>query len=77
MKNHDIKDLERIVDPEDFSWVKVKNYFEIKGYEFDTQLDRQHYDGLLDHHKKETEFLINKCRELAEELRSYKSYYEV
>jgi hypothetical protein len=31
------------------------------------------YCELLNHHKTETEFLINKCRELATELLKYKN----
>jgi len=65
------KGLEEII--ESYSWIKVKK--------FDTKVrpDDEYeyiYEGLVDHHKKETEFLINKCRELAKELISYKEYYE-
>lgn len=48
---------------ESYSWIKVgqHTYYEDNGIE-------ANYDDLKEHHKKETEFLINKCRELASEL---------
>ena len=33
---------------------------------------RSEYRRLLEHHKKETQFLINKCRELSQELLNIK-----
>ena len=55
------KDLEKIMDKNDYSWIKVKK--------FDEQDEAsQEYDVLKLHHEKETEFLLSKCRELAEKL---------
>ena len=44
-------ELKEIIDT--YKWIKVKQY------------DGDSYDTLMEHHKNETEFLINKCRELA------------
>jgi hypothetical protein len=50
-----------------FKWIKVNNeYFTDNPEEYDANS----YKRLLEHHKKETEFLINKCRELAKELKA-------
>ena len=57
------EELEKIIDG--YSWIKVKKYDEIPSVEFDSVNDENHYKELLKHHKKETEFLINKCKELA------------
>ncbi len=43
---------------EGYSWIKVKKYDEVVS-------ENKDYNDLLSHHRKETEFLINKCRELA------------
>lgn len=46
-----------------YSWIKVKR-FDPNIYDYATDYETL-YEDLLEHHKKETEFLINKCRELA------------
>ena len=47
-----------------FDWVKVKKYVEI-----DQSNDwKAEYFELLQHHKKETEFLINEVRKIVEKL---------
>lgn len=62
------EDLEKII--EDYSWIKVKKFidFASSSSDWDSSNDRQHYLKLMEHHERETEFLINKCRELAKEL---------
>ncbi len=48
-----------------YNWIKVK--FLREADQKDPNLDwKDEYSTLLNHHKKETEFLINKCRELAQ-----------
>lgn len=53
-----IEDLDRILNPNDYSWIKVKALK--NDYDF---------DALQEHHKKETKFLIEKCREMAQNLK--------
>jgi len=50
-----------------YDWIKVKKYIDFYSSpeDWDTSSDRQQYLKLMEHHKQETEFLINKCRELA------------
>ena len=60
------KDLDKIV--EGYTWIKVKKYEELTYVDEYDKINGSHYCELLEHHKKETEFLINKCRELALEL---------
>lgn len=55
--------LEDII--EGYSWIKVKRFDDT--LRPDDDLDCM-YPALQDHHKKETEFLINKTRELAKQL---------
>ena len=56
------KELQEILDS--YKWVKVKQY-----HKPDRSSDWQFQHELLEaHHKDETKFLINKCRELAQEL---------
>lgn len=52
--------LAKIVNPEDFSWIKVKKYEDDV-----TKSDLERLEALKEHHIKETTFLLNKCRELA------------
>jgi hypothetical protein len=49
-----------------YSWIKVKSYTE-KEFDVNTpsSVIKDEYELLLEHHKKETQFLIDKCRELA------------
>ena len=51
----------------DYSWIKVKSYKEedLKNPEVEWKYA---YEELANHHKKETEFLIAKCKELAKQL---------
>lgn len=60
-----IKDLDKILDPKDYSWIKVKH----KDFEFkdnpDNHIEKLIWNDMVKHHIEETEFLINKCRELA------------
>lgn len=56
-------DLEKKEYLETFKWIKVKKYVEEEIT--DGSVDwRDAYFELLDHHKKETDFLIKKVREL-------------
>jgi len=55
-----MNDLSRIADPNDFSWIKVKRHIDDDSKSFQERLMI-----LQEHHVKETEFLLNKCRELA------------
>lgn len=58
--------LNEIIDS--YKWIKVKKYDHwCNGTESQKEMD------LLNHHKKETEFLIKKCREMANELLDLKS----
>lgn len=63
----DIINLQEILNS--FKWIKVKKYSKSDNDDIDYHSE---YERLEDHHKKETEFLINKCRELANELLVYK-----
>lgn len=55
--------LEEII--KSYKWIKVKKYSKPANDDIDYHGE---YERLEDHHKAETEFLINKCRELASEL---------
>ena len=59
------REMEHII--RDYSWIKVKKYQEpVEMVDPRAIIDWKYaYQSLNDHHKKETEFLINKCRELA------------
>ncbi len=57
------EELEKIL--EGYTWIKVKKYNEVPSDKFNSVNDENLYKELLEHHKKETEFLIKKCRELA------------
>lgn len=71
----DEKELEKIIDEKDFSWIKVKKIKELEGDTWEDLYDYtdgqgkdylcEKYFELREHHKNETEFLIAKCRELA------------
>ena len=58
-----IEELKKIVEPTDHSWIKVKA-FKLDPFAEDITYE-EYARKLEDHHKIETEFLINKCRELA------------
>lgn len=64
-------DLEKIANPEDFSWIKVRRYSKDNSKSAEEQLAE-----LEQHHLKETTFLLNKCRELANELLNHRSRTE-
>tara|TARA_R110000803_G_C11864721_1_gene307627 strand:+ start:309 stop:500 length:192 start_codon:yes stop_codon:yes gene_type:complete len=56
------KELQEILDSH--KWIKVKQY-----HKPDRSNDWQFQHEMLEvHHRDETKFLINKCRELAKEL---------
>ena len=55
------EEVDKILDPKDFSWIKVKKDSPI------FTLDE--YYVLLEHHLRESNFLIEKCRELAAEIK--------
>jgi len=60
------QDLKKILDESDYSWIKIKKgpfFKDIKTEEADWKLE---YHELCGHHMTETNFLIHKCRELAE-----------
>jgi len=63
MNDHTDDDLVSIIDPENFSWIKVKKYIQDENAPW-----KEKYQALEDHHVKETTFLLNKCRKLAKEL---------
>lgn len=56
-------DLEKKEYLETFKWIKVKRYVEKEPGDIDYQ---DEYFKLLEHHNKETEFLINEVRKLVE-----------
>jgi len=56
----DNTEIVKIADPNDFSWIKVKKHVDDESKTFQERLYI-----LEEHHVKETEFLLNKCRELA------------
>lgn len=62
-------ELDKILDPNDFSWIKVKRNNAERKDNPNGHLDKIEFNNLIDHHEKETEFLIAKCRELAKEIR--------
>jgi hypothetical protein len=53
-------DLNEIITS--YKWIKVIKFDEVIGRDDDIEFM---YNGLLERHREETEFLINKCRELA------------
>jgi len=70
------EDLQEIIDS--YKWIKVKKLdLPEDPYDFDSHEELiLGYEELTKHHTKETEFLINKCRELAKELIAYKELEE-
>lgn len=64
-----------IILSDSYSWIKVKNYnsvvvIDAEIYE-DLDMYWMHsYKDLLQHHTKETTFLINKCKELAKHIKN-------
>lgn len=67
----DSNELDRILDPEDFGWIGVKAFREVRE---DTAFGN--YKRLTVHHKEETEALLTKCRELAGELKQARQSLE-
>lgn len=59
------EDLEEIINS--YKWIKVKKYVEEDSRNPMVEW-KSAYHSLAKHHKEETKFLINKCRELAKEL---------
>lgn len=61
------EELEEVVSPDNFKWIKVKRFdpkcFFTEDGGQDTSLQ---YQYLRRHHDQESNFLINKCRELAQ-----------
>ena len=62
------KEIEDIANHDTYSWVKIK-----KGPTFKAETEedvnwKSEYLELCSHHMTETNFLINKCRELAQNL---------
>ena len=57
----DIKEAARIADPKDFGWIKVKRHVDDPNANLEERLA-----VLQEHHVKETTFLLEKCRTLAE-----------
>ena len=53
-----LDELDAIIEQDNYSWIKVKKLS-----------DAPTFQELEYHHFKETEFLINKCRELAGKLK--------
>lgn len=64
-------EIAQIVDESDLSWIKVEQY---KSGPVNTTGDLEcEFDVFTQHHKDETTFLINKCRELAKALSYFQS----
>ena len=62
-----MEDLDKILNDEDFTWIKVKRFVD------DSNLPLEERFHLLEkHHLNETKFLINKCRDLARTLKTFK-----
>jgi predicted Rossmann-fold nucleotide-binding protein len=69
------KEIEEILNS--YSWIKVKRFdpnprkitFIDPGDQY-----KESYRELEKHHKEETEFLIKKCRELAQVVKDYKGW---
>jgi hypothetical protein len=60
----DYDEVDQILDENSFKWIKVKRYTEADPR--NPNIDwKYEYNDLVNHHKSETEFLIKKCRELA------------
>jgi len=62
MPNKEQEDLQEILDS--YKWIKVRAYSEADLRNPCVEW-KSEYQSLARHHKTETEFLINKCRELA------------
>ena len=62
MQNKEQEDLQEILDS--YKWIKVRAYRESDLRNPCVEW-KSEYQSLARHHKTETEFLINKCRELA------------
>jgi hypothetical protein len=60
------EELDDRIDPKNYSWIKVKQHFDLDPYSFSTP---QEIEAFVEHHKKETEFLINEVRQLSLALR--------
>lgn len=59
MKEQELQDIIN-----SYKWIKVKRYQEVSS---DAEVDfKEEYQKLVAHHQKETEFLIDKCRVLAQ-----------
>ena len=59
-----------------YSWIKVNQFKEDNSVIWVDSRDKwkDSFKRLEEHHKKETEFLINKCRELAKVIQDYKKW---
>lgn len=65
------RDLLKIQDENDFSWIKVEKYDEKQEESLiDFGHHQEAFEILKEHHKEETDFLIKTCRELAKRLES-------
>ena len=67
------KEIDEILS-ESYSWVKVEKYNSENVFNFEIYEDidiywMNSYTDLLNHHTKETDFLINKCKELAKHIK--------
>ena len=58
-----IEEAERSEILNTYKWVKVPRYYEVDPNNEDVNW-KDEYQKLMKHHKEETEFLINKVREL-------------
>jgi hypothetical protein len=57
-----IEDLKKVLDENDFSWMKVKQF------KLESLVDltaEEKFNSLMIHHERETKFLIAKCRQIA------------
>lgn len=67
MPDKEQEELQEILDS--YKWIKVRAYREAELH--NPCIDwKSEYSDLINHHKNETEFLINKCRELAKKLKN-------
>ena len=67
MLDKEQEELQEILDS--YKWIKVRTYHEADPRNPCTECKYEYFD-LVKHHKEETEFLINKCRELAKKLKN-------
>lgn len=68
MKNMDLADanLKKIIEDDSYGWIEIEPWLGRKSLEGSTW--KESYDGLMAHHKAETEYLVELMRTLAAEI---------